>query len=75
MRSKRKGNRLDLSVGPKILATDDPLNNVNEGDMGLKLVFRKSKQVFVSVEFRGPEQTAQAVLNDIIKIGQIYHVC
>jgi homoserine dehydrogenase len=71
----RKGNRLDLSVGPKILATDDPLNGVNAGNMGLKFTFRKSKQVFVSVEFRGPEQTAQAVLNDIIKVGQIHHVC
>ncbi len=70
-----RGNALDLSVVPRILSPDDPLNNVNNGDMGLKFSFRKSKQVFVSAEFQGPEQTAQAVLNDILKIGQRYNAC
>jgi homoserine dehydrogenase len=72
---KRKDNRLGLSVAPEILAADDPLNTVNSGDMGIKFMFKKSKQVFISVEFQGPDQTAQAVLNDIVKVGQIYHAC
>jgi homoserine dehydrogenase len=71
----RKDNRLILSVAPKILSQEDPLNNVTNGDMGLKFNFRKSKQIFVSAEFQGPEQTAQAVLNDIIKIYRIPHAC
>jgi homoserine dehydrogenase len=71
----RRGNTLKLSVGPRILSPDDPLNTVNNGDMGLKFSFRKSKQVFVSAEFHGPEQTAQAVLNDIVKICRRYHAC
>lgn len=71
----REGNRSRLSVGPKIIARDDPLTTVNGGDMGLKLNFKKSQQVFVSVRFQGPEQTAQAVLNDIVKIGETCNAC
>jgi len=71
----RRGNCLELSVCPRILSLDDPLNTVNNGDMGLKFSFSKSKQVFVSAEFHGPEQTAQAVLNDIVKICRQYHAC
>jgi hypothetical protein len=71
----RKDNRLMLSVAPKILSQEDPLNNVTNGDMGLKFNFRKSKQIFVSAEFQGPEQTAQAVLNDIVKIYRIPYAC
>jgi homoserine dehydrogenase len=66
---------LRLSVGPKIMPEDDPLNTVNGGDMALKLNFKKSKQIFVSVQFLGPEQTAQAVLNDIVRIGQECGAC
>jgi homoserine dehydrogenase len=71
----REGNKLKLSVGPKIIAKDDPLSTVNHGDMGLKLNFKKSQQVFVSVRFFGPEQTAQAVLNDIVRIGHTGGAC
>jgi len=71
----REGNRLKLSVGPKIIAKDDPLATVNGGDMGLKLNFKKSQRVFVSVRFLGPEQTAQTVLNDIVRISQTRGAC
>jgi homoserine dehydrogenase len=71
----RRGNILKLSVAPKIIAADDPLNTVNGGDMALKLNFKNSRQVFVSVQFLGPEQTAQAVLNDIVRIGHECSAC
>jgi homoserine dehydrogenase len=71
----RKDNKFILSVAPKILSQEDPLNSVTNGNMGLKFNFSKSKQIFVSAEFQGPEQTAQAVLNDVVKICQISHAC
>ena len=59
-----------MRVSPQMIALDDPLATVNKGDMGVKLTFRNSGEVFVSVKYNSPFQTAQAVLNDIININQ-----
>lgn len=67
----KKCNRLDLCVEPRLITLEDPLATVNGGDMGLKFVFATSKQIFVSAQFTGVEQTAYALLNDILKISRL----
>jgi len=67
--AKNKG-KLKMTVSPKIVARDDPLATVNEGNMAIKYSFKTSKEIFVSAQFLGPKQTAYAVLNDIVRIGQ-----
>jgi homoserine dehydrogenase len=62
--------KLDMTVSPQIVAADDPLATVNEGNMAIKYSFKTSKEVFVSAQFLGPKQTAYAVLNDIVRIGE-----
>jgi len=71
----KKANKLKMSVAPRLVSSDDPLTTVNGGDMGLKLTFETSQQIFVSAQFTGVKQTAYAVLNDIIKIGSLNQAC
>ena len=63
-------DKLEMTVSPQIIAPDDPLATVNEGSMAIKYSFKTSKEIFVSAQFLGPKQTAYAVLNDIVRIGQ-----
>jgi homoserine dehydrogenase len=63
-------DKLEMTVSPQIIAPDDPLATVNEGNMAIKYSFKTSKEIFVSAQFLGPKQTAYAVLNDIVRIGQ-----
>lgn len=65
---KKRG--LDMTVGPRMISSRDPLATVNDGDMGMKFMYKTCQQVFVSVKFSGPLQTAYAVLNDILKTGK-----
>jgi homoserine dehydrogenase len=60
-------DKLEMTVSPKIIASDDPLATVNEGNMAIKYSFKTSKEIFVSAQFLGPKQTAYAVLNDIVR--------
>jgi homoserine dehydrogenase len=66
----RNMDKLEMTVSPKIVAPDDPLATVNEGNMAIKYSFKTSKEIFVSAQFLGPKQTAYAVLNDIVRIGE-----
>jgi len=61
-------NKVNMSVTPKMISMDNPLATVNHGDMGIKFTFKTSQDVFTSAQFKGPTQTAYAVLNDIVKI-------
>lgn len=62
-------DRLAMSVKPTPVNLNDPFSSINNGDMGVKFHFATSKQVFVSAQFLGPKQTAQAVLNDAVKVA------
>jgi homoserine dehydrogenase len=64
----KKEHRLEMTVSPKIVDSDDPLATVNEGNMAIEYSFKTSKEIFVSAQFLGPKQTAYAVLNDIVRI-------
>jgi homoserine dehydrogenase len=64
-----------MLVAPKLVPLGDPLATVNAGDMGLKLTFKTSQQVFVSAQFLGPKQTAYAVLNDVMKVSRLLQAC
>ena len=66
---------VEMSVSPRLIAPDDPFAAVNGGDMALKLFFKTSQQIFVSAQFTGVEQTAYAVLNDIIKMAFPTQTC
>ena len=57
-----------LSVSPQMISQEDPLSTVNQGDMGVNLTFKNLGEVFISVKYNSPLQTAYAVLNDIISI-------
>ena len=59
---------VDLSVSPQTIDLDDPLATVNQGNMGISLMFQNLGEVFISVKYNSPLQTAYAVLNDIISI-------
>jgi homoserine dehydrogenase len=63
----KKGGEFQMHVVPRLVSLDDPLANVDGRHMGLKLLFRTSQEIFISAQFSGLEQTACAVLNDIIK--------
>ena len=65
----RNRDKLEMTVSPKMVAPDDPLATVNEGNMAIKYIFKTSKEIFVSAQFLGPKQTAYALLNDIVRIG------
>jgi homoserine dehydrogenase len=71
----KRGTEQEMRVGPRLLPLDDSLATVDGGHMGLKLMFKTSRQVFVSAQFSGLKQTAYAVLNDITKIGPIIDAC
>ena len=66
----RNMDKLEMTVSPQIVAPDDPFATVNEGNMAIEYSFKTSKEIFVSAQFLGPKQTAYAVLNDILKIGE-----
>lgn len=68
-------DKLRMSVMPQQIPLEDPLATVNHGDMGIKFTFTTSKDIFVSAQFKGPTQTAYAVLNDIIKLGSMRETC
>jgi len=68
-------DKLRMGVMPRQIPLDDPLATVNHGDMGIKFTFKTSKEIFVSAQFKGPTQTAHAVLNDIIKLGSMRENC
>lgn len=72
---KKKDNGLDLCVEPRFIPLGDPLVTVNKGDMGMKLTFKTSRQIFVLAQFSGPRQAAFAVLNDLVRIAQPAKVC
>lgn len=63
----RSRGGVKMTVGPRMVALDDALATVNQGNMGIKYSFKTSKEIFVSAQFLGPEQTAYAVLNDIVR--------
>jgi len=65
----RNEDKLEMTVSPKMVASDDPLATVKEGNMAIKYSFKTSKEIFVAAQFLGPKQTAYAVLNDIVKIS------
>jgi homoserine dehydrogenase len=65
----KKDSEISLQVSPKMIPLDDPLSTVNYGDMAVKFYFKNSQEIFVSAKFKSPRQTAQAVLNDIIKVA------
>jgi homoserine dehydrogenase len=67
---KRGEHELAMSVSPLIVASDDQLATVNQGDMAVRFTFETSKEIFVSARFLGPRQTAYAVLNDMAKTNQ-----
>jgi homoserine dehydrogenase len=71
----KRGTKHEMRVEPRLVPMDDPLATVKEGDMGVKLVFKTSQQVFVSAQFSGLKQTAYAVLNDLTKIGPTIDAC
>jgi homoserine dehydrogenase len=70
-----KGTECEMRVEPRLIPLSDPLATVNGGHMGLKLIFKTSRQVFVSAQFSGLKQTAYAVLNDITKTSPITQTC
>ncbi len=63
----KNADKIHMSVAPRQISADDPLATVSQDKMGVKFVFKTSQEVFVSAQFKGPTQTAYAVLNDIIK--------
>jgi homoserine dehydrogenase len=63
----RNHGKLEMTVSPQQVPSDDALATVNEGNMAIKFAFKTSKEIFVSAQFFGPKQTAYAVLNDIIR--------
>ena len=71
----KRGTKHEMRVEPRLVPMDDPLATVKGGDMGVKLVFKTSQQVFVSAHFSGLKQTAYAVLNDLTKIGPTIDAC
>jgi len=64
----RDKDQLKMAIAPREIPLDDSLATVNRSNMGLRFTFRTSGEVFVSAQFNGPEQTAYAVLNDIVTI-------
>jgi homoserine dehydrogenase len=50
-----------------MVAPNDQLATVNQGNMAIRFDFMTSKEIFVSAQFQGPKQTAYAVLNDIMR--------
>jgi homoserine dehydrogenase len=64
-----------MSVSPRFVESVDFFAAVNGGDMGLKLFFETSQQIFVSAQFTGVKQTAYAVLNDIVKLASPTQAC
>lgn len=64
-----------MAVSPRFVESDDPFATVNGGDMGVKLFFETSQQIFVSAQFTGVKQTAYAVLNDIVKLASPTQTC
>ncbi|MBC7092277.1 MAG: homoserine dehydrogenase [Nitrososphaeria archaeon] len=65
----KEGGLISLQVSPKMIPSSDPLSTVNYGDMAVKFYFKNSQEIFVSAKFVSPRQTAQAVLNDIVKVA------
>lgn len=65
----KEGDHISLQVSPKMILSSDPLSTVNYGDMAVKFYFKNSQEIFVSAKFVSPRQTAQAVLNDIVKVA------
>jgi len=66
---EKKQGKVKTAVKLGHVPMSDPLATVKHGDMGVKFLFKTSKQIFVSAQFLGPMQTAYAVLNDSIKIA------
>ncbi|MEM2073636.1 MAG: homoserine dehydrogenase [Nitrososphaeria archaeon] len=67
--AKEGSGNVFLQVSPKVISQDNPFSTVNYGDMAVKFYFKNSQEIFVSAKFVSPRQTAQAVLNDIIKVA------
>ncbi|MGB9724987.1 MAG: hypothetical protein ACPLZF_00735 [Nitrososphaeria archaeon] len=65
----KEGGHISLQVSPKMISSSDPFSTVNYGDMAVKFYFKNSQEIFVSAKFVSPRQTAQAVLNDIVKVA------
>ena len=65
----RNKDKLEMTVSPKQIPSEDSLATVNRGNMALKYVFKTSREIFVSAQFLGPKQTAYAVLNDIVRVN------
>jgi homoserine dehydrogenase len=64
----RDKGKLEMTVSPEQISSDDPLATMNQGNMAIRYTFKTSREVFVSAQFLGPLQTAYAVLNDIVRI-------
>jgi homoserine dehydrogenase len=65
----RNKDKLEMTVSPKQIPSEDSLATVNRGNMAIKYVFKTSREIFVSAQFLGPKQTAYAVLNDIVRVN------